>query len=82
MRFLVWFLTGLACLVAGLIVVVLLTRVIIVQGFGGDDDATGTRALRAVGFLIMVGGPVFFWLALPVFAGIASLFRGPGEHPN
>lgn len=79
-KFLAWFLAGLACLAVGIFLVVLLTRVIIVQGLGGDEDATGTRFLRFIGLLIAIGGPIFFWIVLPVGAGVVALLRGPEEH--
>ena len=76
MKFLVWFLSGLACLAGGLIVWLPFE----IMRRAADPRETPFLDLMAfVGFVVMVGGPVVFWLLLPLGRAGGALWRWINE---
>lgn len=61
------FLTGLACAFVGFIIWFLLSVVFgVVAGVEGRETTTGEKVALAFLFFLMVGGPLLFWIVLPI----------------
>ena len=72
MKLVVWFLTGLASLAVGFFVWLPFE---IMRRAADPRDTPFLDLMAFVGFVVMVGGPIVFWLVLPGSRAAAALFR-------
>jgi len=78
-KLLAWFLTGLASLLAGLVVFVVFRTAVVRARFGGDEDTPFLVAMAVLGLILMIGGPILFWVLVPLASAVGAAWRWINE---